>query len=56
MKETTESELRELRGIRRSKEVKFDQRRRWKLADQTTGGSFKSNLPTVLTEVRLENI
>jgi hypothetical protein len=58
MKETTWSNLRELWAIRRRcKQIKLDQRQRWKLSDQTTGGSIKSTiLPTGLTEVRFENI
>jgi hypothetical protein len=57
MKETTWSKLRELWAIRRRcRQIKLDQRQRWKPTDQTTGGSFKSTLPTGLTEVRFENI
>jgi hypothetical protein len=58
MKETTWSKLRELWAIRRHcEQIKLDQRRRWKLSDQTTGGSLKpTTLPTGLTEVRFENI
>jgi hypothetical protein len=57
MRETTWRKLRELWAIRRRcKQIKLDQRQRWKPADQTTGGSPNPTLPTGLTEVRFENI
>ncbi len=59
MRETTWSKLRELWAIRRRcTQIQLEQRqsRRWKLADQTTGGLTKPTLPTGLSEVRLENI
>ncbi|PZR76418.1 MAG: hypothetical protein DLM52_06150 [Chthoniobacterales bacterium] len=59
MRETTWSKLRELWMIRRRcRQIQIEQRqsRRWKTADQTTGGLPKSTLPTGLSEVRFENI
>jgi hypothetical protein len=57
MKETPWSKLRELWAIRRQcKQIKLEQRKRWRLADQTTGGLSTTTLPTGLTEVRFENI
>jgi hypothetical protein len=58
MKETTWSKLRELWAIRRHcKQIRLGQQRRWKTADQTTGGLLKpTTLPTGLSEVRFENI
>jgi hypothetical protein len=58
MKDTTWNKLRELWAIRRRcQQIKFNQLKRWTLADQTTGWLSKSTtLPTGLTEVRFENI
>jgi hypothetical protein len=60
MKETMRSKLRELWSIRRRcKQIQLEQQhqtRRWKLADQTTGGVTQNTLPTGLSEVRLEHI